>query len=96
MLRHTVLFTWADGTSDGDVTELTGMLEQLPGQIAEIRAYTFGPDLGLAPGNADFGIVADFDDAAAFATYVAHADHQPVLAFVKAHAAQRIAVQLTI
>lgn len=91
-----VLFTWAEGTSDADIAELTGMLEQLPGKIEQLRAYTFGPDLGLAPGNASFGIVADFDDAAAFRTYGAHPDHQPVLAFVGEHAAHRIAVQLTI
>ncbi len=91
-----VLFTWADGTSEADLAGFIAMLEQLPGRIPEIRAYTFGPDLGLVPGNADFGIVADFDDQAAFTTYAGHPDHQPVLAFVGAHAARRTAVQLAV
>ncbi|MCU1458339.1 MAG: stress protein [Actinomycetia bacterium] len=90
------VYTWAEGTSDADIAEFTGMLERLPARIPEIRGYAFGPDLGLVPGNGDFGLVAELDDEAAFRTYVAHPDHQPVLAWVAAHVAHRSAVQLSI
>ena len=35
----------------------------LPGQIPELRAYDVGADEGLVPGNGDFAVVADVDDA---------------------------------
>ncbi len=96
MLRHTVVYTWAEGTTGADLAGLTGMLERLPGLIPEIRSYWFGANLGLVPGNADFAIVADFEDEAGWRAYAAHPDHQPVLAFVGAHAAHRMAVQAQI
>lgn len=54
-------------------------LSTLPAAIPEIRAYRFGPDLGLDPGNADFAIVADFDSVEGYRAYRDHPAHQAVL-----------------
>jgi hypothetical protein len=73
---------------------LRAALAALPSQIPEIRAYSFGPDAGLAPGNADFAIIADFDDADAWRRYQAHPAHVDVVErlvkpfFERRHAAQ--------
>ncbi len=60
VLTHVALFTWKSGTTDEQILELSAGLAALPGLIPEIKRYRFGPDAGLAEGNVDFGVVADF------------------------------------
>jgi len=80
MFRHVVLFTWAGDPSAAQTQQLTDELGKLPGLIDTIRRYQFGPDAGVNPGNCDFAVVADFDDAAG---YVAYRDHPAHRALVK-------------
>ena len=95
MLRHVAVFTWKPGTTEDDTARLTRGLAALPGQIPEIRAYVFGPDAGLGTGNADFAVVADFDDAEAYARYAAHPAHQTLLAdLLRPILAERHSVQV--
>ena len=79
MLRHVVVFRWKDGTSSAEVDAIVAALRTLPGQIPELRAYDVGGDEGLVPGNADFAVVADVDDAEAWATYRDHPAHRRVI-----------------
>lgn len=79
MIRHVVCLTWRSDATEEDVAAVRAGLATLPDQIPEIRGYAFGVDLGLVDGNADFGIVADFDDAAAWRRYQEHPAHQAVL-----------------
>lgn len=79
MIRHVVCFTWTADTTDAHVAALRAALATLPGQVPEIRDYAFGSDLSLVDGNADFAIVADFDDADAWHRYQRHPAHQAVL-----------------
>lgn len=93
MLRHVVTFTWNPGTTDAQVQALVEGLRRLPEEIAEIRHYSFGPDLGLG-GNGDFAVVADFDDADAYRVYASHPAHQRVITeLVVPIRATRLAVQ---
>jgi hypothetical protein len=95
MIRHVVCLTWTDDASDADIAAVGAALGELPGQIPEIRRYTFGPDAGLADGNARFGIVADFDDVDGWRRYLAHPAHQAVLRDrIRPILAARAAVQL--
>ena len=95
MIRHVVSLTWTADTTDADVAALRAALAQLPGQIPEMRSYTFGTDLGLVDGNADFAIVADFDDVEAWHRYQRHPAHQAVLNDrIRPILAARAAVQL--
>lgn len=80
MLRHVVMFRWSpEATDDGKAAVAAG-LGQLPGAIPEIAGYRFGPDAGLAEGNWDFVVVADFADEAAYLVYRDHPVHQGLIA----------------
>lgn len=97
MIRHVVCFRWTEGTGPEQVAAVAAGLAALPGEIPEIRQYRFGSDLGLAEGNADFAVVADFDDEAGWRTYREHPAHQRVIAErIGPIVADRLAVQLRI
>lgn len=78
MLRHVAVFTWKPGTVGAQIAALSAALSALPGQIPQIRAYRFGPDAGLG-GNADFAVVADFDDERGYRAYAEHSAHVDVI-----------------
>lgn len=97
MLRHVVCLTWKPGTPAADVEAVRAALVALPGVIPEIRAYRVGTDLGLVEGNADFGIVADFDDADAWRIYQSHPEHVRIITeCIRPHLASRTAVQFEV
>ena len=93
MLRHVVTFTWNDRATPAALEEIVAALRALPGQIPELRAYHVGPDVGLDDGNADFAVVADFDDEAGWRAYQRHPAHQAVRDRLRAIVASRAAVQ---
>ncbi len=95
MIRHVVGLTWTADATEAHVAAIRAALAELPGQIPEIRVYTFGSDLGLVDGNADFAIVADFDDVDAWRRYERHPAHQAVLTDrIRPILAARAAMQL--
>jgi hypothetical protein len=93
MLRHVATFTWNDTATPAALDEIVAALLALPGQIPELRAYHLGPDAGLDDGNADFAIVADFDDVAGWRAYQANPRHQAARALMRPIIASRAAVQ---
>lgn len=94
MLRHVAVFTFRSDTPPAQLAALEDGLARLPGLVPEIRGYTYGRDAGLAPGNDQFAVVADFDDAAAYARYAAHPDHQRLIAtLIRPIMATRHAIQ---
>jgi hypothetical protein len=72
--------TFRSGTPASALDEVVAALRTLPGVIPEIRRFDVGPDLGLADGNADVALVADFDDADAWRRYQEHPEHVRVIA----------------
>jgi hypothetical protein len=64
VITHVVTLRFQPGTSAQHIATISDALDRLPNEIASIRSYRHGPDLGAgAPGaNADYGIVATFDD----------------------------------
>ncbi len=97
MLRHVAVFRWVEGTAPAAVSALAGGLAGLPGSIPEIREFRFGPDAGLGmSANADYAVVADFDDAGAYSVYAAHPDHQDVIVrLLRPILAERMSVQFS-
>lgn len=75
MIRHIVLMKWKENTPDQAVQAVSDAFARLPQLIPEIRAYQFGPDLGIYPGNADYLLVADFDNQQDFKTYAKNPGH---------------------
>lgn len=94
MLRHVVLFRWIDGISTEQVGAVTDALRGLPQQIPEIARYDVGTDAGINDGNADFAVVADFADRAAYLTYRDHPVHRAIIDdLIAPLTAGRVAVQ---
>ncbi len=97
MFRHVVLFTWSDDATPARQHALAGELRKLPDLIETIRAYRVGPDLGVNPGNCDFAVVADFDNADGYLVYRDHPAHRAVVEqYVNPIVARRNAVQYEI
>jgi hypothetical protein len=86
-----------DGTSPAAVDAFASGLAGLPALIPSIRAYRYGPDAGLGlSANADYAVVADFDDAEGYASYAAHPAHQDVIVrLLRPMVAERLSVQFT-
>ncbi|MFE1099764.1 Dabb family protein [Nocardiopsis alba] len=95
-LRHIALFRWREGTTAEQISRVGEALGALPEAIPELIDYSFGPDEGLSEGNFDFAVVADVADAAGYAVYRDHPDHQAALAVVRPLLAERVALQLEI
>lgn len=96
MIRHVVLFTWNAETTDADIVAITQGLRQLPSIVPELRAYHVGPDLNIG-GNADYAVVADFDDLAGYEAYRDHPEHVSVRdTLIMPKVASRSAVQYEI
>lgn len=78
-VRHVVCITWAPDARPEDIAAASDAVAALPALIPDIRAFSVGRDLGLAPGTADLAIVADFDSTDAWQRYQDHPEHQRVL-----------------
>jgi hypothetical protein len=97
VVRHVVVFTWKPEATEEDVKALADGLAALPGQIPEILAYTFGPDLGLADDHPDYGLVADFADVDAYRRYAQRPAHRRLIDdLLKPILATRHAVQIEV
>lgn len=97
MIRHVVVFRWNDSITDAHLAAMSAALDALPGLIPAIASYRHGPDLGIAPTNYDYVIVADFDSTDDFAVYRDHPDHQRMIAeHIVERVADRAAVQYEI
>lgn len=94
--RHVVLSRWNDAADDAGRQAMVDALAGLPAQIPELLDYRFGPDAGLADGNWDFAVVADFADQAGYEVYRDHPAHQTVIVErIRPIVAERAAVQMT-
>ena len=92
--RHVVMFQWADHVDVDHIARVRDALDALPDQIPQVRSYQHGADVGVAEGNFDYAIVADFDRVDDWRTYRDHPAHVLfVEELVKGHVANRSAVQ---
>jgi len=94
---HLVTFVWNEGVSPEQVDELSDELSRLPKAIPELRAYHFGRDLGLRPGNGDYGVCAVVETPEGIAAYLDHPEHRRVVTErISQMAARRSAVQIQV
>jgi len=94
MIRHTVLFRWIPEAAPEEKERVATQLAKLPSMVASVRAFASGPDAGLAQGNFDFAVTADFDDVPGFIAYRDDPGHREIVTrFVTPILAQRVAVQ---
>jgi hypothetical protein len=78
--RHISLLRWRPDATAEQRHRVLEELGRLPGLIPQIRAYSFGEDVGGADGHWDLAVVADFDDRAGYLVYASHPEHQRVIA----------------
>ncbi len=94
MIRHVVMFRWTPEATQEQKDRVAAELRRLPALLPVLRGYDVGADLGLAEGNFEFAVVADFDDLEGLRAYRENPEHQAVIAeFIQPIAAQRAAVQ---
>ena len=78
MVTHIVIFRWASGVTDGQISALGEELDCLARELGTTIRH--GRDLAFRDGNGDYALVATFADQAAWNAYQAHPRHQ---AFVR-------------
>ena len=94
MIRHVVMFRWTPEAGAEAKAQVADGLAALPAAIATIREYRFGPDAGLAEGNWDFVVVADFADTDGFLAYRDDEVHRALIAnTIRPILAERAAAQ---
>jgi hypothetical protein len=94
MFRHVALFTWKPEATDAQRLALAEQLRKLPGVISTIRGFHIGPDVALNAGNADFAVVAEFDDEAGYLVYRDDPEHRRIITeYLRPILASRAAVQ---
>lgn len=95
MITHIVLFRWKPEMPADHLVAVAAALDSLPPAIASIRSYRHGSDLGVsASTNADYAIVATFDDVDGWRQYDTDPLHDSVRAdVIKPWVAERSAVQ---
>jgi Stress responsive A/B Barrel Domain len=79
MLRHVVLFTWSDAVDGERRAAAEAALRRLREEVGGMTSLVVASDAGLAEGNADTVLIADFPDADAFRRYAQDPVHQAVL-----------------
>jgi hypothetical protein len=94
MIRHTVMFNWKPEATDEQKQRVADEVAKLPSMVPSVRAFASGPDAGLAEGNFDFAVSADFDDETGFFAYRDDPGHRDMVQrYILPIAARRAAVQ---
>jgi len=75
MLRHVVLIKFKEETTAEAIKEMEQGFASLAANIPEVRAMSFGDDLGMADGNFDYAMCADFDSRESWLAYQQHPEH---------------------
>ncbi|MGH3277948.1 MAG: Dabb family protein [Trebonia sp.] len=94
MIRHTVLFKWTAEATEEQKYQTAAEVAKLPATVACVRAFAAGPDAGLAEGNYDFAVTADFDSEADYLSYRDDPGHRELIQrYIRPILAERVAVQ---
>ncbi len=92
MIRHCVLFKWAEGATGEAKATIAAGLDALAG-LDMVSSYDHGPDAGLSDGNWDYVIVADFADVDRYRAYAADEAH---VAFIVDHLRPNISARAAV
>ena len=69
MYRHVILFRWQHDATPEQVAAAHEHLATLTERLPQIRSFSAAPDVGRQDHNADYALVADFDDEAGYRAY---------------------------
>jgi hypothetical protein len=80
MFRHVVMFRWrADSTPEQRAASI-GALRAFAADVADLGMVRVGVDAGMAEGNFDVAVIADFADQDGYRTYVDDPRHRTMVA----------------
>lgn len=95
MFQHVALFRWQPGTTAEQVEPVAPALRALAATLSGLRSYECGPGLGLSETSYDFGVVAAFEDKAAWDAYMANEEHDRIRSeLIAPIVAERAGIQL--
>lgn len=97
MIQHIVAFTWNESVPANQSQVCVDVLMKMSEQIDSIREYRCGANLGVsAAANADFVVVATFDDVEGWRQYDEFPLHEEIRAkYFKPYIATRMAAQFS-
>ena len=97
MIQHIVAFTWNESVPVNHSQVCVKVLMNMVEQIDSVREYRCGANLGVsAAANADFVVVATFDDVEGWRKYDVSPLHDEVRAqYFKPYIATRMAAQFS-
>lgn len=78
MIRHVVLFQFAEGTAERRIADYEAALAEYVATLDGVVSYRVGRDARLNPGTFDLSIVAEFADEAAFRAYFDGEQHRRI------------------
>ncbi len=78
MIRHVVLFQFADDTTVEWIDDYERSLVEYVATLDGVESYLIGRDARINPGTYDFSIIAEFSDDAAFREYFDGARHKEI------------------
>ena len=78
MIRHVVLFQFADDTTVEWIDDYDRSLVEYVATLDGVESYLIGRDARINPGTYDFSIIAEFSDDAAFREYFDGARHKEI------------------
>lgn len=88
------MLKWNDDVDASHIEATGAALDAMVARLPEVTEYRHGADLGLADGNYDYAIVAEFASVDDYAIYRDDPEHQRVLAdYIRDHVRARAAVQ---
>lgn len=94
MIRHVVIFTWSAAADAQRREESVAALRRLRQEVGGMSSLAVAEDAGLADGNGDVVLIADFPDVEAFHRYAQDPVHLAVVAeHVRPWLAARSAIQ---
>jgi hypothetical protein len=92
--RHVVVFRWQPESTAEQRDAAVAALARLKDEVADLGRLSVGLDAGLAEGNADVVVVADFADSDAYLTYQSDPRHTTVVTeYLRPIIAERVALQ---
>ena len=96
-IQHLALFRWNPDVTPEQVDTFCTALHEFRAQMPVLLSYRFGPNLGLRPGNMDFGVAAVVAEPGNISEYLDHALHQAIAKdYISWMVAERVAVQFEV
>lgn len=80
MIRHVVAMRFAPGATPAQREAIERGVRALVHQVPGVLAISCGLDAGLQEQNADFVVVADFEDEDGYLHYASHPAHRDLVA----------------